>query len=814
MKKKNTIALMLTADLAPVSQSPPSTFNPIGKMMKCSLLVVSTLAFVLSGAQAELVSYWHFNGDATDATGAHDGTLVNGASISTGLQGFGGGEALSLGGGSGLANAEHMSTANPTTFDFDTDFTWHAYIKTTTNNGGIFGRAPAATIHNQGSKSLFLGGANVQWDTGWVGAPSSGVGVTDDNWHQVIVTFSAATDQLDIFVDPTVGATAGQLSTVHDVNRFDESLTHNGGEAETAFFIGLISDNFRQTGFVGLIDEAAVFDTALSGPDLDQLITDGPASFLGGGDDPNLFAPEMAVLAPTSVPAGSVQRSFNIRNSGDNEILSFNSVSFSGGDSGLFSNPVFPATVAAGEVGTVEFTFSPSVVGTFSTNAEIASNDPSSPSIVAVTIDVVLDPFLVAPAAVVLDNAATSEGVITRAVDISNSGVSQELNITAATFSGADGAQFSNPVIPAAPLAAGADGSISFEFDTFAGPGTYVANLDIASNSDGSPTTTVALEITVEAGSAGSLVAYWSFDSDASDVLGTHDGTLQNGASITSGSLGFGGGEALMLAGGAGETGPHVTTADPESFDFNSDFTWHAYVKTTSGAGGIFGRVPATGTVPNHNQGSKSLYLTGNNIGWDTGWLGAINTGVTVNDDEWHQVIATFVSETDELKIFVDPVVGGAAAWIGVHDVNRFDEHTLEHNGGIAHTSFRIGQISDNFRSESIDGLIDEAAVFDVALNGAQLDQLISDGPASFASVAPFQIREFSYSAATEEVTLTWDSKPTEIFTVVYSNDLVAWIGDLDDTILADAGETTTRSYNVSGQTKDGRLYIRVQRQN
>ena len=120
----------------------------------------------------------------------------------------------------------------------------------------------------------------MQWDTGWVDAPSTGVAATDDTWHQIIVTFSAGTDQLDIFVDPTAGATAGQLSTVHDVNRFDESLTHNGGEAETAFFIGLVSDNFRQTGFVGLIDEAAVFDTALAGSELDQLITSGPASFV------------------------------------------------------------------------------------------------------------------------------------------------------------------------------------------------------------------------------------------------------------------------------------------------------------------------------------------------------------------------------------------------------------------------------------------------------------------------------------------------------------------------------------------------------
>lgn len=244
-----------------------------------SLITLTGAIAAIGSANASLVAYWSFDTDASDATDAHNGTLVNGASISTGSQGVGGGEALSLAGGAGLAGAQHMSVGNPTSLDFDTDFTWHAYIQTTTSNGGIFGRAPAATSHNQGSKSLFLGGANVQWDTGWVGAPSTGVAATDGNWHQVIVTFSAATDQLDIFVDPATGATTGNYSGTHDVNRFDESTTHNGGEAETAFFIGLVSDNFRNTGFVGLIDEAAVFSSALSGAELDQLITSGPSSF-------------------------------------------------------------------------------------------------------------------------------------------------------------------------------------------------------------------------------------------------------------------------------------------------------------------------------------------------------------------------------------------------------------------------------------------------------------------------------------------------------------------------------------------------------
>ena len=228
------------------------------------------------------------------------------------------------------------------------------------------------------------------------------------------------------------------------------------------------------------------------------------------------------------------------------------------------------------------------------------------------------------------------------------------------------------------------------------------------------------------------LVSYWSFDTGADDVTGAHHGTLVNGASISTGNRGVGGGEALELNGGSGAGAPHVLTADPEGFDFNSDFTWHAYVRTNSLEGGLFGRTAASPTI--HNQGAKSLFLTGGMAAWDTGWVGFVPSFVQVNDGEWHQVIATYTAATDRLDVFVDPAPGattGAASVI--HDVNRYDEHTHVHNGGIADTSFRIGHVSDNFRSAAIVGFIDEAAVFDQALSGEQLDQLITAGPVSFA---------------------------------------------------------------------------------
>lgn len=204
--------------------------------------------------------------------------MMGGASITTGGSGFGGGEALSL-----AANGDRVDVGNPTGFDFNADFTWHIRFKSAEGSGALFSRNPLSTAWNQGSKALFVRNDRVQWDTGWVGNPSTGVVVDDDEWHQVIAIFVAETNALDIFVDPAAGETSGDYSSSHEVDRFDEhSHVHLSGLAETGFSIG--QANFSGglsdlNTLVGLIDEVAIFDRALSGTELDQLITQGPASF-------------------------------------------------------------------------------------------------------------------------------------------------------------------------------------------------------------------------------------------------------------------------------------------------------------------------------------------------------------------------------------------------------------------------------------------------------------------------------------------------------------------------------------------------------
>ena len=758
-------------------------------------------------AEAGLIAHYPLSSDLMDNAGANDGTFegtggANAAANFVGDATFGSvmdfdgvDDRVSLGPLLDLQNASwsiSLWIRTPATDDRvpligknngDNGFSAGERVFEITGNGtwgNIINPEPAGNLAVNGHSQ------------GGVVSNQSAIAIDDGTWHMVTMVHDEAQGAThhDLYIDGVLQVPGGQ------------TMNNNARANVGGFYLGFANASGSGAGgyLTGQMAEVNIYDSPIDQAEVDFLF-----SVTIGDEDPNLVAPSADSLADTSVPAGAIQRSFSIRNSGANEVLNISGVSFSGADAGLFSSPIFPAALDPGETGSIEFTFTPTAMGTFTATAEIASDDVDSPAEVALTIDVVADPFLVAPAMVVLAPVTEGQGLLDRSIDVTNSGLTQNLEITAVNFTGAGAAQFANSVIPA-PIAPGGGAAVPFLFNTATAPGTYTAVMEISSNSVGAAVTSVTLEITVDAVSTGSLVAYWPFDIDASDALGGHNGTLQNGASISAGSLGFGGGEALMLTGGNGVTASHVTTANPETFDFNADFTWHAYVKTTSNAGGIFGRTPATGT--NWNQGSKGLFLEGARVEFDTGWVGNPNTGITINDDQWHQLIVTYAAANDELKIYVDPVVGDPPDLFQIHDVNRFDEHTHSHNGGIAETSFRIGQTSDNFQSRAVTGLIDEAAVFDAALNGPQLEQLITGGPRSFFEpTGGLRVVSTSFDPDSSTATLTWTSLPNHQYKIERSSDLMSWIEEDDS--YASQGEQTSFMQVVPGGTV--RRYYRVE---
>jgi len=165
-----------------------------------TLLALSLLALLSTGARADLVGHWTFDdvvGDAVpdSSTFGNDGTLMNGASISGDVAGFfGSGNSLFVNGGS-----QHVLVPDADSLDISTAMTISAWVKPIGNIGydSIVGKGPADgdTVTNNagnyemrvdiGSRRLSFQHQNgVDLSQHY----SNGPGVAADTWQQVAVT--------------------------------------------------------------------------------------------------------------------------------------------------------------------------------------------------------------------------------------------------------------------------------------------------------------------------------------------------------------------------------------------------------------------------------------------------------------------------------------------------------------------------------------------------------------------------------------------------------------------------------------------------
>ena len=78
-----------------------------------------------------------------------------------------------------------------------------------------------------------------------------------------------------------------------------------------------------------------------------------------------------------------------------------------------------------------------------------------------------------------------------------------------------------------------------------------------------------------------------------------------------------------------------------------------------------------------------------------------------------------------------------------------------------------------------------------------------------------FDIREVVYAPGADEVTLTWDSSPSETYSVSYSLDLTNWLGNVSAGILADEGDTTTMTFDLTDTGIDAEevVFFRVEKE-
>jgi len=129
-------------------------------------------------------------------------------------------------------------------------------------------------------------------------------------------------------------------------------------------------------------------------------------------------------------------------------------------------------------------------------------------------------------------------------------------------------------------------------------------------------------------------------------------------------------------------------------------WTVTAWIRTRGG-GTIFARTAESGRWV---QGGKCLYIRGNRLTFDVGWVGACSGGPRVNDGQWHHVAV--VGRPGRQEIYVDGKLGGRGR--------------LEQRADKKEWVLKIGRCSTNFGGD-FKGEIDELRVYARALSAADV---------------------------------------------------------------------------------------------
>ena len=213
----------------------------------------------------------------------------------------------------------------------------------------------------------------------------------------------------------------------------------------------------------------------------------------------------------------------------------------------------------------------------------------------------------------------------------------------------------------------------------------------------------------------------WLLNEGEGDVINDssgndNQGTLQGGEWVD----GPDGGPALSLNG----QDDRVIIADSDSMYLEGAWTitaWAFVNNTENGYGHILGKRPASGTVANFAFRTNS---TG--TGWEAyfardGWRGAWNQG-QIEKDTWLYMTAVYDGE-DTITIYENAEEIGSVGGMGGP-------------GPQNDTDVNIGGWTNN-TSETLDGMLYEVAIFSVALEVGDINDLMDQGLSSLTPVEP-----------------------------------------------------------------------------
>ncbi len=306
------------------------------------------------------------------------------------------------------------------------------------------------------------------------------------------------------------------------------------------------------------------------------------------------------------------------------------------------------------------------------------------------------------------------------------------------------------------------------------------------------------------------LIAYWPLDEAADfvahDTVGGFDGTISNGTWLVPGKVG-----ASAFEGTGGDEIASVAEAVPATEDLT--LAWwmidnhpsFGTIMDKSVAGSGFGY---NVLVRPRNEDSPLRFRIG---GWqDTYGAWGAECRLPADayaDGEWVHIVCTYDSATDTASIYVNgelpangdfnPKIGSIAGDGGYCEGVNNVEAPLFLRGG----------------QESFDGVLDEVAIWDHALTPAEVMAVYTGGPLGLNPGQPLAVTSIGFSPEDNMLSLTWNSREGDVYAVKYSTDLINWDSDIEDSVEADAGESTTRIFDISGLGLPDNVYFRVEKQ-
>ncbi len=206
------------------------------------------------------------------------------------------------------------------------------------------------------------------------------------------------------------------------------------------------------------------------------------------------------------------------------------------------------------------------------------------------------------------------------------------------------------------------------------------------------------------------LIGYWSFDANnikgktVKDGTGNRDGFIKGNLKKAAGKIG----DALEFDGNEAN---FIEIDEPESFDFNADFTWLAWIKTDSpGPGVIFSKTGGPGT---DDKGPKTLWVRNGVMNVDIGWVGNIEDSENIADNKWHYIGIAGIPGDSKVQFFVD----GKETAEGALNLAQFPEEDFENHVFIGLDGRADGEFG------VFTGLIDEFSIYDRVLEEAEVNQ-------------------------------------------------------------------------------------------